>query len=72
MYVSAQIAPAAGCALIMVVCLVSIGGVSAWKKWRGRRVTSGERLVDPVEGLRGEVASLKEALEARDRSGSQS
>ena len=72
MYVLAQIAPAAGCALIMVVCLVSMGGVSAWKRWRARLAPGGQRLDDPVDGLRREVESLKEALEARDRSGSQS
>ena len=72
MYVLAQVAPAAGCALMMVVCLASMGGVSAWRRWRARLAPGGERVGDPVEGLRREVESLKEALEARDRSDSQS
>ncbi len=71
MYALAQVAPAAGCALMMVVCLVSMGGMSAWSRWRAR-LAPDERSADPVEGLRGEVASLKEELEARDRSGARS
>ena len=69
MYLLAQVAPAAGCALIMVVCLVSMG---AWRRWRAQLAPSDKRLDDPVEGLRLEVESLKEALHARDRSDAQS
>ncbi len=72
MYVMAQIAPVAGCALMMVVFLASMGGAGAWKRRRARLAPGGERVVDPVDGLRREVESLKEALEARDRTGSQS
>lgn len=72
MYVLAQIAPAVGCALIMVICLISMGAVSGWKRRRARHARGGELSGDPVDGLRAEVASLQEALEARDRSGSQS
>lgn len=72
MYVLAQVAPTAGCALMMVVCLVSMGGMSAWRRWRARLAPGGNRSGDPVEGLRGEIESLKEALAARDRSGAQS
>ena len=72
MYVLAQVAPAVGCALMMVVCLVSMGGVSAWRRWRARLAPGGDRSGDPVEGLRREIESLKDALEARDRSGAQS
>ena len=72
MYVLAQVAPAAGCALMMVVCLVSMGGVSAWRRWRARLAPRDERLGDPVEGLRREIESLKEALQARYRSDAQS
>ncbi len=72
MYVLAQVAPVAGCALMMVVCLVSMGGVSVWRRWHARLAPGGERSGDPVEGVRREVEALKEALEARDRTSSQS
>ena len=72
MYVLAQFAPAAGCALMMVVCLGAMGGMSAGSRWRARLAPGDERSGDPVEGLRREIESLKEALEARDRSGAQS
>ena len=68
----AQVAPAAGCALMMMVCLVAMGGVSAWRRWRARPAPGGNGSGDPVEGLRRDIETLKEALEARDRSGAQS
>ncbi len=70
-YVLAQVAPVVGCALMMVVCLVSMGGMSAWRRWRARLGPGGSQLGDSVEGLRREIESLKGALEVRDRSGSQ-
>lgn len=72
MHVLVQVAPAVGCALMMVVCLVSMGGVRTWRRWRAREALGHAPLVDPVEGWRREIESLKQALNARDRSGSQS
>ena len=70
-YVLAQVAPVVGCVLMMVVCLVSMGGMSAWRRWRARLGPDGAQLGDSVEGLRREIESLKGALEVRDRTGSQ-
>ena len=70
-YVLAQVAPAVGCALMMAVCLVSMGGMSAWRRWRVGLGTGGAQSAESVDGLRREVESLERALEMRDRSGSQ-
>ena len=70
-YVLAQVAPAVGCALMMAVCLVSMGGMSAWRRWRVGLGPGGAPSGDSVDGLPREVESLDRALEMRDRSGSQ-
>lgn len=72
MYVLAQVAPAAGCALMMMVCLIAMGGVSAWRRWRARLTPGDAGSSDHVAGLRRDIESLKAALQAHDRSGAQS
>lgn len=72
MYVLAQVAPAAACALMLVVALAWMGRTSAWRRWRAGPAPADQRAGGNVEGLRREVESLKEAHEARDRSGVES
>ncbi len=72
MYVLAQVAPVAGCALMMAVCFAAMGGMSVWRRWRSRGRPADGRSVESVEALRREVQSLQEALDARGRPGSRS
>lgn len=72
MYVLAQVTSPAGDALMMVVRPVAMGGVSAGRRWRLRPAPRDERQGRPVDGVRREIESLKEAFASPNRSGAQS
>ena len=68
MSVVGQVAPVAGCALMLAVCLVVMGGAGVRRWWRARWVPA----ILPVEELQREIAALRNSIAARDRARSAS